>query len=246
MNKTKRLRESIKEIIVSALEDIFVPGSGTRVQYALINSETGALDIAESPTSGAVIGRTTAKFKIENGNTYKLYSTGNRLIYGLYDNVVDGETPKSGMFVADSENASTIHTIKNTANAAYLVVYYEQGQRIGSFNVYAGEALETDVFYSQAKNDHSKQYVIFSVEEVTRQDGRITCELEVNCIDYGFDTELCEDMADSITAALDHSVTIKEEIEFHVYANRRNNVTAPDEKIIRRRLTFDLYLYERN
>ena len=246
MNKTKRLRESIKEIIVSALEDIFVPGSGTHVQYALINSETGALDIAKSPTSGAVIGRTTAKFKIENGKTYKLYSTGNRLIYGLYDNVVDGETPKSGMFVADSENASTIHTIKNTANAAYLVVYYEQGQRIGSFNVYAGEALETDVFYSQAKNDHSKQYVIFSVEEVTRQDGRITCELEVNCIDYGFDTELCEDMADSITAALDHSVTIKEEIEFHVYANRRNNVTAPDEKIIRRRLTFDLYLYERN
>ena len=105
--------------------------------------------------------------------------------------------------------------------------------------------LEADIFYSQAKNDHSKQYVIFSVEEVTRQDGRITCELEVNCIDYGFDTELCEDMADSITAALDHSVTIKEEIEFHVYANRRNNVSAQDEKIIRRRLTFDLYLYER-
>ena len=105
--------------------------------------------------------------------------------------------------------------------------------------------LQIDVYYGQAKNDHSKQYVIFSVEEVTRQDGRITYELEVNCIDYGFDTELCEEMADSITAALDHSVTIKEEIEFHVYANRRNNVSAQDEKIIRRRLTFDLYLYER-
>jgi len=246
MNKTKRLRESIKEIIVSALEDIFVPESGTRVEYALINSETGVLAIAETPSSQTVLGRLTKKYKIENGKTYKLYSTGNRLIYGLYDNVTDGELPKSGMFVADSENASTIHTIKNTANAAYLVVYYEQGIRIGNFDVYAGEALETDVFYSQAKNDHSKQYVIFSVEEVTRQDGRITCELEINCIDYGFDTELCEDMADSITAALDHSVTIKEEIEFHVYANRRNNVTAPDEKIIRRRLTFDLYLYERN
>ena len=246
MNKTKRLRESIKEIIVSALEDYFIQASGSKVDYALIDSETGALSIAEHPSSQVILGRNTKKFKIENGKTYKLYSTGNRLIYGLYDNVVDGETPKSGMFVADSENASTIHTIKNTVNAAYLVVYYEQGTRIGIFDVYAGEALETDVFYSQAKNDHSKQYVIFSVEEVTRQDGRITCELEINCIDYGFDTELCENMADSITAALDHSVTIKEEIEFHVYANRRNNVTAPDEKIIRRRLTFDLYLYERN
>ena len=52
-------------------------------------------------------------------------------------------------------------------------------------------------------------------------------------------------MADCITADIDHSVTIKEEIEFHVYANRRNNVSAQDEKIIWRRLTFDLYLYER-
>ena len=114
-----------------------------------------------------------------------------------------------------------------------------------------GSALEAaqmpaDIYYSQAKSDHSQQYVIFSVEEVTRLDGRITCELEVNCIDYGNDTELCECIADCITAALDHSVTIKEEIEFHVYANRRNNVSAQDEKIIRRRLTFDLYLYERN
>ena len=106
--------------------------------------------------------------------------------------------------------------------------------------------LQVDVFYGQAKNDHSKQYVIFSVEEVTRLDGRITYELEVNCIDYGYDTEFCECMADCITDALDHSVTIKQEIEFHVYANRRNNVSAQDEKIIRRRLTFDLYLYERN
>lgn len=115
---------------------------------------------------------------------------------------------------------------------------------IGSALEAAG--IEADIFYSQAKNEHSQQYVIFSVEEVTREDGRITCELEVNCIDYGFDTENCETMADYISDALDHTVTIKEEIEFHVYANRRNNVSAQDEKIIRRRLTFDLYLYERN
>ena len=101
------------------------------------------------------------------------------------------------------------------------------------------------VFYSYAPKDASRPYVIFSLEEITREDGRITYELEINCVDYGRDTDRCEDMADTITAALDHTVTITEDIEFHIYANRRNNVSADDVNIIRRRLTFDLYLYER-
>lgn len=103
-----------------------------------------------------------------------------------------------------------------------------------------------EVYYAQAKRDHGQPYIILTVEEVTRMDGRITYELEVNCIDYGNNTAQCENIADCVTAALDHTVTIEEEIEYHIYANRRNNVSSEDEKIIRRRLTFDLYLYERN
>ena len=161
------------------------------------------------------------------GKTTKLRESIKEIIGSALENITqqDDET--------DVQNGNVAQETENTTQSGTGTQEEDPG-------------LQIDVFYGQAKNDHSKQYVIFSVEEVTRQDGRITYELEVNCIDYGYDTELCEEMADSITAVLDHSVTIEETIEFHVYANRRNNVSAQDEKIIRRRLTFDLYLYERN
>ena len=102
-----------------------------------------------------------------------------------------------------------------------------------------------EVYYDYAKSNAAAPYLIFSVEEVTREDGRITCELEVNCLDYARNTERCENIADAVEKALDHTVTITENIEFHIYANRRNTVSSNDVQIVRRRLTFDLYLYER-
>ena len=101
------------------------------------------------------------------------------------------------------------------------------------------------VYYAYAEAHVAAPYLIFSVEEIYREDSRITYELEVNCLDYARDTERCENLADAVTDALDHTVTITDDIEFHIYANRRNNVSSNDEKIVRRRLTFDLYLYER-
>ena len=112
-------------------------------------------------------------------------------------------------------------------------------------SVLAGAEIEAEIYYTRAPKNHPGKYLIYTLEEVTREDGRITIELEINCHDYGMDTEACENMADVITGSLDHTVTLTEDIEFHVYANRRNNVTEEDEKVIRRRLTFDLYLYER-
>ena len=102
-----------------------------------------------------------------------------------------------------------------------------------------------EVYYAYAKSNAAAPYLIFNVEEITREDGRTTCELEVNCLDYARNTERCENIADAVEKALDHTVTITDNIEFHVYANRRNNVSSNDVQIVRRRLTFDLYLYER-
>ena len=101
------------------------------------------------------------------------------------------------------------------------------------------------IYYGYAEPHVSSPYLIFTVEEVTREDGRILCELEVNCLDYARNTERCENIADAVEKALDHTVTIINEIEFHIYANRRNIVSSDDVQIVRRRLTFDLYLYER-
>lgn len=107
------------------------------------------------------------------------------------------------------------------------------------------EVVTPEVYYAYAKPSAAAPYLIFDVEEITREDGRTTCELEVNCLDYARNTERCENIADAVEKALDHTVTITENIEFHVYANRRNNVSSNDVQIVRRRLTFDLYLYER-
>ena len=107
------------------------------------------------------------------------------------------------------------------------------------------DVVAPEVYYAYAKPSAAAPYLIFDVEEITREDGRITCELEVNCLDYARNTERCENIADAVEKALDHTVTITENIEFHIYANRRNNVSSNDVQIVRRRLTFDLYLYER-
>lgn len=114
--------------------DISVKGS--RSQYTLIESETGELDIAEHPTPQQILDRYTEVFEIEDGESYEVYSTGNRLIYGLYNEIVDGELPVDGVFVSDNDHASDIHTIRNDVNANYLVVYYQQGTMIGAYDAF--------------------------------------------------------------------------------------------------------------
>lgn len=110
----------------------------------------------------------------------------------------------------------------------------------------AGGFTSVPVYYGQAQTKGTtRNYIIFGLEEVTRLDGRIAFELEINCIDYGTNTANCEEIADLMQDALDHKTFITDYIVFNTYANRRNSVSDEDEQIIRRRLTFDLYLYER-
>lgn len=110
------------------------PVEGARSQYTLIDSETGALDIAAQPSSQVILGRYTKVFEIEDGASYEVYSTGNCLVFGLYNEIVDGELPVNGTFVSDDEHASVPHTIQNDVNARYLAVYYQQGTRIGLYD----------------------------------------------------------------------------------------------------------------
>ena len=70
-------------------------------------------------------------------------------------------------------------------------------------------------------------------------------ELEVNVMDYGTDTSAAETLADAIQAAFDKNVVITDDIAVYFYIDRRNNPVEEDRNIIRRRLTFTTYLYER-
>lgn len=103
----------------------------------------------------------------------------------------------------------------------------------------------TPIYYQQAQTSPPKKYIVYTVDEVSRADGRIVYELEINCMDYGTDTGAAEDLADNIQAAFDKLVRLTDDIAVYFYAGQRNTVTEEDRNIIRRRLTFDTYLYER-
>lgn len=103
----------------------------------------------------------------------------------------------------------------------------------------------TAIYYGQAEKSSGHRYIVFTLDEVLREDERTTLELEVNVMDYGLDTSYAEDLSDDIQAGFDKLVRIENEIAVYFYIDRRNSPTEEDRNIIRRRLTFSTYLYER-
>lgn len=103
----------------------------------------------------------------------------------------------------------------------------------------------TAIYYGQAEKGAGHRYIVFTLDEVLREDERTTLELEVNVMDYGLDTSYAEDLSDDIQAGFDKLVRIENEIAVYFYIDRRNSPTEEDRNIIRRRLTFSTYLYER-
>ena len=101
------------------------------------------------------------------------------------------------------------------------------------------------IYYQQAEKDHANKYIVYPADEVLKEDERTTLELEINVMDYGTDTSAAEALADTIQTAFDKRFCINEEIGVYFYADRRNAPVEQDRLIIRRRLTFSTYLYER-
>ena len=101
-------------------------------------------------------------------------------------------------------------------------------------------------FYQQAQKESIPGiYAVFTVEEIDTTDGRHTYETEINLVGSGGDTATIENLADDIQAHFDKLVIINGNVGVYFYADRRNNVEEEDRTIIRRRLTFSTYLYER-
>ena len=101
------------------------------------------------------------------------------------------------------------------------------------------------VYYQQAQKEHPKIYAVYTMDLVTVTDERYAYELEINVMDYGTDTATVEDLADSIEAAFNKKVVLNNYIGVYFYSDRRNAVEEEDRNILRRRLTFSTYLYER-
>lgn len=101
------------------------------------------------------------------------------------------------------------------------------------------------VYYDYADNGAAYPYLVYSLEEVSHLDGLTPCQLEVNAIDYGASTGICETLADNVQAALDKYMFINGAVQFEVYRGRRQPVREEDKKIIRRRMTFEVRMHER-
>ena len=101
------------------------------------------------------------------------------------------------------------------------------------------------IYYQTAQKDHPKIFAVYLLDQMMLEDDRYAYVLEINVMDYGTDTSTLEDLADSIQAAFDKKVVITADIGVHFYTDRRNTVEEEDRNILRRRLTFSAYLYER-
>lgn len=101
------------------------------------------------------------------------------------------------------------------------------------------------VYFDHANPKAEFPYVVYNVEELDVNSGLTLCELEVNVMDYGEETAVCEALADTIQSALHFYHYLDAEIGFSLYRERRQPIQEEDKKIIRRRLTFEMRLYER-
>ena len=101
------------------------------------------------------------------------------------------------------------------------------------------------VYFQQAQDDHPVTYAVYTCDMIDETDGRITWEVEINVMSYGTDTSTIEDLADSIQTKFNKLVVINSDIGVYFYTEKRNSVEEEDRNILRRRLTFSAYLYER-
>ena len=92
--------------------------AGTKVN-AYIASGTGTITSSSSYRSKYI--------PIQPGKSYKVHSTGNRLVYGLYNSILADSTPYRNLYFTDTDHASQDHYIYNGIGAQYLFVYYNQG-----------------------------------------------------------------------------------------------------------------------
>ena len=101
------------------------------------------------------------------------------------------------------------------------------------------------IYFQQAQEDHPKIYAVYTVDLIDNTDDRYLYELEINVMDYGTDTSTLEDLADSIQKTFNKKVQITDDIGVYFYTDSRHAVEEEDRNILRRRLTFSTYLYER-
>lgn len=88
--------------------------------------------------------------------------------------------------------------------------------------------------------------IVWNLQELSCEDGLSLQELEADVMDYGEDTAPSEAIADDLQQRLDHFQTLTDTFEVSIYRERRQPLQENDKLVIRRRLIFQVRLYERS
>ena len=102
------------------------------------------------------------------------------------------------------------------------------------------------VYFGTAPASVQYPCIVWSLQELSYEDGFSLQELETEVMDYGEDTAPAETIADDLQQRLDHFQTLTDAFEVSVYRERRQPLQENDKLVIRRRLTFQVRLYERS
>lgn len=102
------------------------------------------------------------------------------------------------------------------------------------------------VYFGTAPSSVEYPCIVWNLQELAYEDGLRLQELEADVMDYGEDTAPAESIADDLQQRLDHFQTLEETFEVSVYRERRQPLQENDKLVIRRRLTFQVRLYERS
>ena len=102
-----------------------------------------------------------------------------------------------------------------------------------------------NVAYGDASDAKKTPRIAFECRELLKDYGRVLYDLEVNVIDQGDDETWIENTADQIQEELDKKYHLDGIIQCRTYIGPRLIVREDDKDIKRRRLSFELHLYER-
>lgn len=100
-----------------------------------------------------------------------------------------------------------------------------------------------NTFFERAeKKEHP--YLVFELNELQCESGRVQYKFEVNCIGKGESYEV-DTIADRTQDLFDDFSYQNDKISFYTYRGQRQTVYEEDKNIRRRKLTFELNFYSK-
>lgn len=99
------------------------------------------------------------------------------------------------------------------------------------------------VYYGWTTAPTAYPYLVYDLAEVSYDSGKVTYELEINCV--GKDASAIITMADQVQALFAEYHYSNTKIFFHCHRGRRNSVEEEDRSLSRVRLTFTLSLFSK-